>query len=594
VTSAGHRKVDRLTSRPGPKLTETPLWPDNPTAEDLLGFADIAEPVLEAIAREKLNPVTMGVFGDWGSGKTTVLEILQERLAGKDEVIVVYTRPWGYDPSLDPRATLIGEVLTAVQTRVDAEKGGLGQLADRFSALRKRIQWSKAIAVAGQTAMTFSIPSADKIVDIFSGDDPLADPTLQGFHEEFDSLMGELEGVKRVVVLVDDLDRCLPTSVVQTLEAIKLFLSVQKMAFVIAADQRLVELAIAERYGAAQQATRMAREYLEKIIQIPVSVPALGHGDTEAYLALMLIERHFEDAGETRRKIVEHTEERRRRAEPRVLQDLPNDLLPGGAKPDADLASMLAPVLYARLGGNPRRLKRFLNAFWVRQGIAARRGVTLEATVLAKLMVLEQLEPDAFGRLLEWVGQGTLGESLGQLEGGESSKDAHSGLKWWAEMSPRIAHVDLRPYLRLAASLRSQTGPRSELRADLRELLDSLHGGTTSSRTEAGKRLGQLPTEDRMLMARETLDLMRVEPGAQSQLSEPLTELARDPGLTDVLVTGLRRLSPQSLDSGVIIAVGGAGAPYDAFQPVLREWLESGQLDEVQENAAREVLDEEG
>jgi hypothetical protein len=55
---------------------EIPLWPDHPSEEDLLGFADIAAPIGAAIRRERLDPVAIGVFGDWGSGKTTVLQLV--------------------------------------------------------------------------------------------------------------------------------------------------------------------------------------------------------------------------------------------------------------------------------------------------------------------------------------------------------------------------------------------------------------------------------------------------------------------------------------------------------------------------------------
>jgi ATPase subunit of ABC transporter with duplicated ATPase domains len=101
----------------------TPLWADNPATTDLLGFADIAEPILEAVGRDKLDPVAVGVFGDWGSGKSTVLELIRDRLAGDEGVVVVYTRPWEYDPNTDPKATLIAEVLDAVRTVVEEVKG---------------------------------------------------------------------------------------------------------------------------------------------------------------------------------------------------------------------------------------------------------------------------------------------------------------------------------------------------------------------------------------------------------------------------------------------------------------------------------------
>ena len=59
----------------------TPLWSDNPAARDLLGFADIAAPALEALARERLDPVTVGVVGWWGSGKSTILGLIERSAA---------------------------------------------------------------------------------------------------------------------------------------------------------------------------------------------------------------------------------------------------------------------------------------------------------------------------------------------------------------------------------------------------------------------------------------------------------------------------------------------------------------------------------
>ncbi len=240
---------------------EIPLWPDNPSARDLLGFSDIAEPILDAVGRERLDPVAVGIFGDWGSGKTTVLEILADRLKDRDDVIVVFTRPWGYDPGLDPKATLIAEVLAKIEERVKGDQTRFDRVKERFAGLRKRVQWSKAITLVTKSAVTLSLPSPEQLVDVFSfqGQDG-ADPSLQGFRDEFAELMSELDEVSRVIVLVDDLDRCLPPTVVATLEAIKLFLSVKKMAFVVAADERLVHLAIADRYGPSAQAPIMARE----------------------------------------------------------------------------------------------------------------------------------------------------------------------------------------------------------------------------------------------------------------------------------------------------------------------------------------------
>ena len=146
------------------------------------------------------------------------------------------------------------------------------------------------------------MPKIEDVVGIFgSGEEP-SDPTLQGFRDEFAELLEKFPEINRVVVVVDDLDRCLPPSVIATLEAIKLFLSVPKMAFVLAYDDRLVTHAIAERYQPSPRANEMASEYLEKIVQIPVPVPTLGLGDTEAYLALTLLETHMTRRGGVRER----------------------------------------------------------------------------------------------------------------------------------------------------------------------------------------------------------------------------------------------------------------------------------------------------
>jgi ATPase subunit of ABC transporter with duplicated ATPase domains len=141
----------------------TPLWSDNPTANDLLGFADITAPILDAVRREKLDPVTVGIFGDWGSGKTTLLELLQDELDADDGVVVLFTRPWEYDPATDPKATLIAEVLGAVHAAAAQREGGVDtlsrELRDRFKSLARRVKWSKAITLAANSALSMGLPN---------------------------------------------------------------------------------------------------------------------------------------------------------------------------------------------------------------------------------------------------------------------------------------------------------------------------------------------------------------------------------------------------------------------------------------------------
>jgi hypothetical protein len=565
--------------------TTTPLWSDNPSAIDLLGFADIAAPALEAVGRDRLDPVAVGIVGWWGSGKSTILGLIEKALREQDDVLVVSTRPWEYDPATDPKATLIAEVLNVLHARAVESSTLKDEVKDRFAKLAKRVRWSKAITLAANTALTFSLPKIEDIVGIFGEGEEPEDPTLQGFRDEFAALLAEFPDIRRVVVVVDDLDRCLPPAVIATLEAIKLFLSVEKMAFVLAYDDRLVTHAIAERYQPSPRATEMASEYLEKIVQIPVPVPTLGLGDAEAYLALTLLETHVTDT-EVFKSVVDHCDTQRRSGKARVFENLPAGLIPAEAAGDVALAGMLAPILYRELGGNPRRLKRFLNAYWIRATIAKSRGIALEPAALAKLMVLEQLYPDEFERVLGWLSNGELDAKLAALEAGEKPKkgqpadDASPKLKDWAELPPPLAPVDLEPYLRLAAALHRVAAGGTGLRADLRELADELSSASDQERKRAQEGASGKSVDDRVDLVRELVRRMRLEPQRQDDYGESIGKLAQSSGeVAKEAVALLREFDVAQVKVALPIRlVVDPANPTPAMVELLREWAKSDRL----------------
>lgn len=582
-----------------PVEAATPLWSDNPSAVDLLGFADIAAPALEAVGRDHLDPVAVGIVGWWGSGKSTILGLIESDLRGQTGVLVVSTRPWEYDPVTDPKATLIAEVLTVLHQHAEKSKDLKDEVKERFKKLAGRVRWSKAITLAANTALTFSLPKIEDIVGIFGEGEEPEDPTLQGFRDEFAGLLEELPDVKRVVVVVDDLDRCLPPAVIATLEAIKLFLSVEKMAFVLAYDDRLVTHAIAERYQPSARATEMASEYLEKIVQIPVPVPTLGLGDTEAYLALTLLETHITDK-EAFRKVIEHCDEQRRSGQARVFEKLPEGLIPEAAVGDVALAAVLAPILFRELGGNPRRLKRFLNAYWIRSTIAKRRGVALEPPALAKLMVLEQLYPTEFERVLGWLTNGELDTRLAALEGGEreekTSGEASPKLRDWAELEPSLATLELEPYLRLAAALHRVAAGAIGLRADLRDLADELSSSGDQTRKKAQETASGKSVDDRVDLVRELVRRMRLEPQRQADYGDSIGALARPSAeVAKEAVALLREFDVAEVKVALPIRlVVDPANPTPAMVELLREWAKADRIpgqvarsiDEATKNAA--------
>ncbi|MBB4383403.1 putative KAP-like P-loop ATPase [Bradyrhizobium sp. SBR1B] len=116
---------------------------------------------------------------------------------------------------------------------------------------------------------------------------------IHEFREEFRELLDEAK-IEQLVVMIDDLDRCLPSTAIETLEAaIRLFLFVPKTAFIIGADEGMIEYAVRQHFPdlpVSSGPLPYARNYLEKLIQVPFRIPALGTQETRTYVTLLLVE----------------------------------------------------------------------------------------------------------------------------------------------------------------------------------------------------------------------------------------------------------------------------------------------------------------
>ena len=171
-----------------------------------------------------------------------------------------------------------------------------------FRVAGKAIKYGTAIAAAGPAGLGIvagldaaaiakkagekleEIPD-DKVDEFLKGES--AGALLQGvrqFREEFKTLL-EQSSIRKLVVIIDDLDRCLPSTIIETLEAIKLFLFVDHTAFILGADERLVKYAVRLRFPELPgEKAEVGRDYLEKLVQFPVRVPALSRAEMTNYV----------------------------------------------------------------------------------------------------------------------------------------------------------------------------------------------------------------------------------------------------------------------------------------------------------------------
>lgn len=585
------------------------LWSDEPTKDDLLSFDAVAGTVVDAVLDDTLDPLAIGVSGAWGSGKTTILRLIEADLDGRqlpneEKILVIRTDPWRYDPTTGAKETLIGEVLTKLASEVKDSEGTAGKAKTLLTKLRNRVDWSKALQVAAKASLALQLPSVDDLTSLVKkGGGDSKEPESRGlaeFHTEFEELMDskELRHLVRVVVLVDDLDRCLYPTVVDTLETIRLFLAVPKMAFVIAADEKRVADALRERFSNGStneqapdgQPEHPADLYLHKIVQTTVPLPALSRFDTEAYIVQLQLKARLEEA-----QLLPYVERcAALRREAGVLDDLPAVNTSLDISAELTLASRLTPILYEKLRGNPRRIKRFLNDLRVRQSVASRRGITLDADIVAKLMVLEVLLPDDFAKVLEWLAKGELREQIRALETAagrppqseeeqltQPAEAVADGIKpktrtkssakateseptssftddliRWAKLTPsELSGEDLAPYLFLAASFSGKPLLDEGLPARLRDVAAKLVSSIRAQqKAVTDDDIAILTEADAEVLIRHLALAARDRPTEQQAAMLGIMRIVkRHPQIADAARSRLCAIPPSDLEPGALL-----------------------------------------
>src|SRR5579859_2718276 len=294
---------------------------DNETKVDLLNTEAIAATITTVLLERPDRPVTVGVHGDWGAGKSSVLEMIEAGLDAQERVLCLKFNGWRFQGFEDAKIALLEGIVTGLLEK----RPNLTKAADAAKAVFRRIDWLKVAKNAGSLAITAVTgipslaqirtvvatiqtmvndptqrPSQDKVEAAFTEAYSLLKPEAQSknvpeeigeFRKAFDQLLKAAE-IDQLVVLIDDLDRCLPDTAIETLEAVRLFVFTSRTAFVVAADEAMIEYAVRKHFPDLPDTTgpqSYARNYLEKLIQIPFRIPALGETETHIYVTLLLI-----------------------------------------------------------------------------------------------------------------------------------------------------------------------------------------------------------------------------------------------------------------------------------------------------------------
>ena len=385
---------------------------DHWTTEDALNFG-VFQPALMDILEHADTPLTVGVFGTWGSGKTSLLRMLEAEIEKKGLAGFrsVWFTAWKYDKQDVLWRAFILRVIDALYPKENGQRIPLDRLQDEnqqeavrhldrlAESLYQTVSWkgeeswSLDLATTAKEAIKLPIWLALHLAKLGDaagelGIKPdLADligreaqthymqqlASMEQFEKSFEEALTKALGSEgRLMVFVDDLDRCLPEKAVEILEAIKLFLNVPQTIFVLGMDREIVRRGIESHYGIFLRPAEGEQRgelpingdvYLQKLIQLPFNLPPLDTSGREQFIKVL--EKHM--------------------------------------TADASLDDLTCQVFARGLLPNPRQIKRALNVFNLLRKIAVKQETqklispeSIAWPLLAKTVLIQSQWPELY------------------------------------------------------------------------------------------------------------------------------------------------------------------------------------------------------
>lgn len=466
------------------------MWKDIETSEDLLGYRFHAKLLKEIVLDKSMLPTSIGIFGNWGYGKSSLMLLLEKEIneeiamhvaeGNTPRILQVRFNGWQYESYETTKYSLIQVLLDSVEKYLSDNRDvfeKLDILLKRINLLKlgvlllKKYVWDKI-----PNAIKSNLPQADDLKECIGVDD------ITKFQNEFQNehtslfvtkfrtlLESIVEEAKfdSIIVYIDDLDRCSGEKMIECIEAIKLFLNVKNTAFVLGADERMVERAIKEHYPEIEQDKRQIyspfSDYLEKLIQIPYRLPRLSLNEQYTYILFLLQKSKYPNFFNA--VIKDYNDYKNKEPFGNYDAEKMRAALGENKIPDVEALIPIIPMMTRFLNGSPRQLKRFLNTFDLRMRMVQVANIReIDPTVLAKLMLLEynfkyqRLFESLYG--MQLLGDGII-DKIGEVEECARQKKKLNDKRWqeweednlvldWLSLSPSLSGVNLKEYFWIA------------------------------------------------------------------------------------------------------------------------------------------------
>ena len=271
------------------------IFNDEPKIQSLaLNYDEYVETISKVITHSN-PPYTVGIFGTWGTGKSSVMKNVQNKI--KDKCDYIEFNAWQFEQE-DNHATipLLFAIIKKLIEKLEKEKPEELEESGIKTLLFKKIATVlKGLSVNFKIGVPGFLEFGTKY-DFNNGEIKEKEKIQKStFHDGID-LIGELipkikpselnEKLK-LVVFIDDLDRCTPEKAIQVFESIKIFLNINEIVFVLALSQEIVEMAVDIKYKEFKKLFK-GKDYIKKIIQLPIMLPIWNNSQIDEFIDYLL------------------------------------------------------------------------------------------------------------------------------------------------------------------------------------------------------------------------------------------------------------------------------------------------------------------
>lgn len=586
---------------------------------------------VQMIVDAKSKALSIGISGGWGVGKSSMLKLIEDefKTSKRDKTVFLTFNAWLYQGHDDAKAALMEEISRVLQEYAKDNESLLEKVKDFAS----RVRWFRVARIAGEIgasvalgfpvggiakglgsvlghfassglsqdtvgeAAAFAKQHADDAKSLVRPKEEFPTPPqmIHALRTHFEALLKDLDIT--LIVFVDDLDRCLPPTVIGTLEAMRLFLFMDRTAFVIAADDKMIKEAVRIHFAGARLDDDLVVSYFDKLIQVPLRVPPLGINEVRAYLMMLFLENselsdHIKE--EVQRKVSDRLGESWKGESVRpdwVASLIPE--CPTVLKGQFAIADRLSRqmTISRKIAGNPRLIKRFMNTLSVRERLAKAQKIPVDVAVLAKVLLFERCaSPAAFDFLIQIINSAGNGkaEPLVQAEkaireGGEIPTNGYDAwtsdkdfVTEWIKLDPALGEVDLRGALHVGRESLPLVATDDRVSKDALDLLNDLMVQTLKPQPEMAKRFAALGPDERNYIMGKMLERAATETtwGTPNILRGLTLAADTDPDQAKRLLVFLAGLPAASLQASLIPRVRSSVWGVD----VLAEWAKRSDL----------------